>query len=162
MVKETLKSEGFGAQIEDLQALKKNVLFICVHNSARSQMAEGLFRYYYSEECDVYSAGSEPGGIHPMSMQIMAEIGIDISKHRSKSLKEFIGHKMDYVVTVCGKGQVACPFFPGGKEYIHQSFEDPSACAGTEEEKMERFRVVRNELKKWLDEFYANNFENKK
>ena len=138
---------------------KKSVLFICVHNSARSQMAEGLFRHYYGEECDVYSAGSEPRGIHHMSVQIMAEIGIDLSKHRSKSLKEFEGQAMDYVVTVCGEGQIACPFFASGKDYIHQAFEDPSECTGTDEEKLERFRVVRDELKKWLDEFYSNNFE---
>ena len=142
-----------------LENPKKNVLFVCVHNSARSQMAEGLFRYYYGEKCDVYSAGSKSRGIHPMSVQIMAEIGIDLSNHRSKSLKEFKGHEMDYVVTVCGEGQVACPFFAGGKEYFHQAFKDPSACAGTEEEKIEQFRVVRDELKKWLDEFYLNNFE---
>jgi arsenate reductase len=138
---------------------KKNILFICVHNSARSQMAEGLFRHYYGEECNVYSAGADPRGIHHMSIQIMAEIGIDLSKHRSKSLKEFEGNEMDYVVTVCGEGQVACPFFVGGNEYVHQSFDDPSTFEGTEEEKMQQFRVVRDELKKWLEQFYANNFE---
>jgi arsenate reductase len=139
---------------------KKNVLFICVHNSARSQMAEGLFRHYYGEECYVHSAGSEPRGIHPLSVQVMAEIEIDLSKHRSKSLKEFEGQEMDYVVTVCSDSQVACPFFAGGKEYIHKSFEDPSACTGPEEEKIEQFRVVRNELKKWLEQFYTDNFKN--
>jgi len=138
---------------------KKSILFICVHNSARSQIAEGLFRHYYREECNVYSAGSEPREIHPMSVQVMAESGIDISKHRSKSLKEFEGEEMDYVITVCGEGQFTCPFFAGGKEYIHKSFEDPSAFEGTEKEKIEQFRVVRNELKKWLGQFYANNLE---
>lgn len=138
---------------------KKNVLFICVHNSARSQMAEGIFRHLFEEKCGVYSAGSDPRRIHPISVKVMAEIGIDISKHRSKSLKEFEGQEMDYVVTVCGDGNVACPFFAGGKEYVHQSFEDPSACKGTEEEKIEQFRVVRDELKKWLEQFYTTNFE---
>lgn len=137
----------------------KNVLFICVHNSARSQMAEGLFRHYFGEKCNVYSAGSDPRGIHHMSVQVMAEIEIDISKHKSKSLKEFEGYEMDYVVTVCGDSNVTCPFFAGGKEYIHQSFEDPSALEGTEEEKIEKFRAVRDELKRWLGQFYANNFE---
>ena len=141
------------------EASKKKVLFVCVHNSARSQMAEGLFRHYYRKECDVYSAGSDPQGIHPISIKIMAEIGIDLSKHRSKSLKEFEGQEMDYVVTVCGKGQVTCPFFAGGKKYVHQPFDDPSSFEGTEEEKIQQFRVVRDELKKWLDEFYSNNFE---
>ena len=137
---------------------KKSFLFICVHNSARSQMAEGLFRKYYGEKYDVYSAGSNPQGIHPVSIQVMAEIGIDISKHKSKSLSEFEGYEMDYVVTVCGEGE--CPFFAGGNEYIHQSFEDPSAFKGTEEDKINCFRSVRDELKKWLDTFCINNFEN--
>ena len=131
---------------------KKSILFICIHNSARSQMAEGLFQHYYGEKYDVYSAGSDPQGIHPLSIQVMAEIGIDISKHKSKNLKEFEGHEMDYVVTVCGEN--TCPFFAGGKNYIHKSFEDPSAFNGTEEDKIKHFRSVRDELKKWLDEFY--------
>jgi arsenate reductase len=140
---------------------KKTVLFICIHNSARSQMAEGLFRHCYGEKFNVYSAGSDPQEIHPMSVQVMAEIGIDISKHKSKSLKEFKGQEMDYVVTVCGEGQSTCPFFAGGKKYIHQSFDDP-AFEGTEEEKMQRFKTVRDELKEWLEQFYRDNFENEK
>lgn len=141
---------------------KKTVLFICVHNSARSQMAEGLFRHCYGEKCNVYSAGSDPQEVHPISVQVMAEIGIDISKHKSKSLKEFKGQEMDYVVTVCGDSRSACPFFAGGKKYIHQSFDDPSAFEGTEEEKMQRFKTVRDELKEWLEQFYRDNFENEK
>ncbi len=140
---------------------KKSILFICVHNSARSQMAEGLFRHYHGEKYNVYSAGSDPLGVHPISVKIMAEIGIDISKHKSKSLKEFEGQEMDYVVTVCGNSQDTCPFFASGKKYFHKSFEDPSAFIGTEEEKIERFRAVRDDLKKWLEQFYIDNFENK-
>ena len=139
---------------------KESILFICVHNSARSQMAEGLFRHYHGEKYNVYSAGSDPLGVHPISVMIMAEIGIDISKHKSKSLKEFEGQEMDYVVTVCGNSQDACPFFASGKKYFHQSFEDPSAFIGTEEEKIERFRAVRDDLKKWLEQFYIDNFGN--
>ena len=139
--------------------VKKSVLFICVHNSARSQMAEGLFGHYCKEKCNVYSAGIDPRGIHPMSIYVMTEIGIDISKHRSKSLKEFEGQEIDYVVTVCGDSHDTCPFFAGGKKYVHQSFEDPSAFNGTEEEKLEQFRTVRDELKKWLEQFYTTNFE---
>jgi len=137
---------------------KESILFICVHNSARSQMAEGIFRYYYGEKCDVYSAGSDPRGIHPVSIQVMAEIGIDIFKHKSKSLEGFEGQEMDYVVTVCGDNQDTCPFFAGGKNYIHQPFEDPSAFEGTKQDKIEQFREVRDELKKWLEQFYMNNF----
>lgn len=138
---------------------KKSVLFLCVHNSARSQMAEGIFRHYYGEKCDVYSAGSDPRGIHSMSVQVMVEVGIDLSKHRSKNLKEFEGQEMDYVVTVCGNDQNTCPFFADGKKYVHQPFEDPSAFEGTEEDKIEQFRAVRDELKKWLEQFYTTNFE---
>ena len=139
---------------------KERVLFMCIHNAARSQMAEGLFRELYGDEFDVYSAGSDPKTVNPLAIKCMQEIGIDISNHRSKSLKEFEGEEMDYVITVCGEGQFTCPFFAGGKEYIHKSFEDPSAFEGTEKEKIEQFRVVRNELKKWLGQFYANNLEN--
>lgn len=89
----------------------------------------------------------------------MAEIGIDISKHKSKDLKEFAGREMDYVITVCGDRPGTCPFFAGGKEYIHQSFKDPSAFNGTGEDKIKHFRSVRDELKKWSDDFYINNFE---
>lgn len=138
---------------------KKSVLFICTHNSTRSQMAEGLFRHYYGEDCDVYSAGSSPGGIHPMSVQVMKEIGIDISTYRSKSWKEFEDQEMDYVVTVCGNNQNTCPFFADGKKYVHQSFEDPSAFKGSEVEKMEQFRAVRDELRKWLNKFHITNLK---
>jgi arsenate reductase len=137
---------------------KESILFICVHNSARSQMAEGIFRYYYGEKCNVYSAGSDPRGIHPVSVQVMAEIGIDISKHKSKSLEGFKGQEMDYVVTVCGDGQDICPFFAGGKKYIHHPFEDPSAFEGTKQDKIEQFKEVRDELKRWLEQFYMDNF----
>ena len=136
--------------------LRKSVLFICVHNSARSQMAEGFFKHYYGEKFNIYSAGSDPGEIHPMSIRVMAEIGIDLSKHRSKSLNEFEGHEMDYVVTVCGGGQSECPIFTDGRNYILQSFEDPSSFKGTEEEKMEQFKSLRDDLKIWLDQFYTS------
>ncbi len=125
--------------------IKESVLFICIHNSAQSQMAEGIFRNCYGDKCDVCSAGSDPQRIHPVSIQVMAEIGIDASKHRSKSLKEFEGHEMDYVVTVCDDGQVNAQFFTDGRKYIHQSFEDPSSFIELKKRKLSS--LVRDDLR---------------
>lgn len=133
---------------------KQRVLFMCIHNSARSQMAEGLFRHLYGDSFDVYSAGSKPQTVDPLAIKCMEEIEIDISNHRSKSLKEFEGQEFDYVITVCGNQYNACPFFVGGKKYFKQPFEDPSAFEGTEKEKLELFRNIRNELKEWIDDLY--------
>lgn len=127
---------------------------MCIHNAARSQMAEGLFRHSYGDEVDVYSAGSEPKGLDPLAIKCMDELGIDISNHRSKSLKEFVGQKFDYVITVCGNSNNTCPFFAGGKKYFKQEFEDPSSLEGTEEEKFELFKKVRDDLKFWIDDLY--------
>ncbi len=133
---------------------KKRILFMCIHNAARSQMAEGLFRHLYGYEFDVYSAGSDPKTVAPLAIKCMEEIGIDISNHRSKSLKEFEGYEFDYVVTVCGNSYNACPFFAKGKKYFKRPFEDPSTFEGTEEEKLEFFRVIRDELKFWIEDLY--------
>ncbi|MEN4018246.1 MAG: arsenate reductase ArsC [Methanobacterium sp.] len=130
---------------------KKSVLFICTHNSARSQMAEGIFSHLYGEKYDVYSAGIDPQGVHPMAVQVMDEIGIDISNYRSKSLKEFENMKFDYVVTVCEKAAKTCPIFLGGVNYFKKSFEDPSALEGTEEERIKFFRKIRDEIKDWIE-----------
>ncbi|AIS32386.1 arsenate reductase ArsC [Methanobacterium formicicum] len=133
---------------------KERVLFMCIHNAARSQMAEGLFRDLYGDIFDVYSAGSEPHTVDPLAIKCMEDIGIDISHHRSKSLKEFEGQEFDYVVTVCGNPYNACPFFVGGKKYFKQPFEDPSVFEGTEEEKFELFLKIRDELREWLEDLY--------
>ncbi len=103
---------------------KGRVLFICIHNAARSQMAEGLFKHLYANEFDVYSAGSDPQTVDPLAIKCIEEIGIDISNHRSKSLKEFEGREFDYVVTVCGNPYNACPFFVGGKKYLKQPVQN--------------------------------------
>lgn len=134
--------------------VKQRILFICVHNAARSQMAEGLFRHLYGDNFEVYSAGSEPLTVDPLAIECMEEIGIDISNHKSKSLKEFERQEFDYVITVCGNPYNTCPFFAGGKKYFKQTFEDPSSFEGTEVEKFELFRKVRDELKFWLEDLY--------
>jgi arsenate reductase len=130
--------------------VKEKVLFLCNHNSARSQMAEGLLRSFYGEHFDVYSAGSNPCSVNPYAVKVMGEVGVDISENRSKSLQEFEGFEFDYVVTVCGGEGEACPFFPGGTIYLHESFEDPVAVDGTDREKTDAFRKIRDEIKEWI------------
>jgi arsenate reductase (thioredoxin) len=131
--------------------IKEKVLIICNHNSARSQIAEGLLKSLYGEYYDVYSAGSDPTTVNPYAIKVLAEIGADISKNRSKSLKEFEGLEFDYVVTVCGGDSQACPFFSGGKTYLHESFEDPVEVDGTDQDKTDAFRKTRDEIKVWIE-----------
>ena len=131
--------------------IKEKVLIICNHNSARSQIAEGLLKSLYGEYYDVYSAGSDPTTVNPYAIKVLAEIGADISKNRSKSLKEFEGLEFDYVVTVCGGEGQACPFFSGGKTYLHESFEDPAEIDGTDQDKTDAFRKTRDEINVWIE-----------
>ena len=134
---------------------KKKVLFLCTANSGRSQMAEGLLRALYGDRFEPYSAGTEPGGVHPLAIEAMRDAGIDITSHYSKSTDEFKGTEFDYVVTVCDHAKEYCPFFPGAKNYIHQSFTDPSSVEGTKEEQAEVFTRVRDEIKDWLKETFG-------
>ena len=110
--------------------MKKKVLLICTHNSARSQMAEGLLNALYGNKYKAYSAGTKPSFVNPYAIEVMAEMGIDISKHRSKSIDEFQGITFDYVITVCDNAKATCPFSPGAGEYLHKSFDDPSDFNG--------------------------------
>ena len=129
---------------------KEKVLFICTHNAARSQMAEGLLRTLHGDHYDVFSGGTEPSEVNPTAIQVMEEIGVDISHHRAKNVSEFIDQKFDYVVTVCDQARESCPFFPGGK-IIHKSFKDPSLLKGTEEEVLAGFREARDEIRDWIE-----------
>ena len=131
---------------------KKKILFICTHNSARSQMAEGFVNALFSDNYEAYSAGTEVAFIRPYAIKVMHEIGIDISKHHSKHVRMFYGKDFDLVVTVCDNAKKVCPVFPGAKRMIHQSFEDPSSANGTEEEMLEVYRKVRDQIKNWLVE----------
>ncbi len=137
--------------------MKKRVLFVCTHNSARSQMAEGLLRSLYGKRYEVFSAGTKPSGVNPNSIEVMKEIGIDISSHYSKNVKDFINEDFDYVITVCGIAEESCPFFPGGKQQLHKDFEDPSSFSGNKEEVLAKFRKIRDELKKWIEELFNAN-----
>ncbi|MGD9131523.1 MAG: arsenate reductase ArsC [Candidatus Bathyarchaeota archaeon] len=129
------------------------VLFVCTHNSARSQMAEAFLNALYGGRYEGYSAGVTPATVNPYVVKAMAEIGIDISGNRSKSIEEFRGENFDYVVTVCDGARESCPFFPGEK-IIHKGFEDPSKFAGSEEEILKQVRRVRNEIKEWIKETF--------
>lgn len=122
------------------------VLFLCTHNSARSQMAEGLLRHIGKGRFEVHSAGTEATEVRPLAIDAMNEIGVDISGHRSKTLDEYIGQHFDYVITVCDQANESCPIFPGDPQRIHWSFPDPSAAQGTDEERLAVFRKTRNEI----------------
>lgn len=130
--------------------MKAKVLFLCTHNSVRSQMAEGWLRHLYGDSYEAYSGGIEPGILEPLAVRIMKEVGIDISGQRSKNAVIFLNENFDYVVTVCDHAREVCPFFPGGAIRLHQSFEDPSRFEGTEEEKLAMFRQVRDEIGEWI------------
>ena len=131
-----------------------NVLFVCTHNSSRSQMAEALLRALKGDRWEAYSAGTAPTGVHPGAIAVMAEIGIDIRGHRAKGLDAFQGITFDEVVTVCDHAQESCPVVPGGSVKRHQSFEDPAAAKGTEAEVLAVFRRVRDEIRAWIMETY--------
>lgn len=125
---------------------KKRVLFLCTANSARSQMAEGLLRQLAGDRFEVYSAGTNPVGVNPISIEVMKELGIDISHHTSKSLDQFLTEPFDFIITVCDRAKESCPIFPGDAVRIHWSFDDPAAVQGGEQERLRVFRRVRDEL----------------
>lgn len=130
------------------------VLFLCTHNSSRSQMAEGLLRAYGGERYAVFSAGTEPRSVHPLASRAMREIGIDISEQRAKGMEEFRGQPpIDLVVTVCDDAAEACPFFPGARRQVHWGFPDPSRVVGSEEERLAAFREVRDQIAARLQRF---------
>ncbi|HEY8171884.1 MAG TPA: arsenate reductase ArsC [Dehalococcoidia bacterium] len=130
--------------------MKKRVLFLCTHNSARSQMAEGLLRKMAGDQFAVFSAGTEQTRVQPLAIEAMRESGIDITGHRSKTLDELAGENFDYVITVCDRANESCPIFPGSTERIHWSFDDPTAVTGTEEQKLRAFRTVRDAIQQRL------------
>ncbi|MBJ6801573.1 arsenate reductase ArsC [Geomonas propionica] len=134
---------------------KKKVLFLCTHNSCRSQMAEGLANHLLGSGFEAHSAGTESTRVNPLAIKVLAEIGIDISMHRSKTLDEFDGESFDYVVTLCGDANDKCPLYIGGTQRCHHGFDDPSRRVGTEEEVLPEFRRVRDEIKFWILEYFG-------
>ena len=151
-----MKSDSASSSAEG----KRKVLCLCTHNSARSQMAEGLLRATYGDRYEAYSAGVEATAVDSRAVLAMSEIGIDISGQRSKSSQEFLDTVFDLAVTVCDRARQACPIcstrlelpssLPKAREVIHRSFEDPAAALGTEEEQLEAFRRVRDEIADWI------------
>ena len=137
---------------------RKKVLILCTGNSARSQMAEGILRQIAGDRFEVESAGVEPSSVRPEAIEAMAEIGIDISKHRSKSVDEFIGKDFDFIITVCDNAKETCPVFPGKAVHIHRNFEDPPAAGTTDAATaLAKFREVRDEILKYLKQFAREN-----
>lgn len=136
---------------------KAKVLFLCTGNSARSQMAEAFLRKYGGDRFEAFSAGLRPTGIHPYTKQVMEEIGIDMSGQYSKGLDQFLGKEhFGYLITVCDRAEQECPIFPGVSVRLHWPFEDPVAFKGSEEEKLNKFREVRDQIEArvrlWLAE----------
>ena len=135
---------------------RARVLFVCTHNSARSQMAESLLRHLAGDRFEAHSAGTEATHVRPLAIRAMDEIGVDITGQESKTLERYLEQPIDYVVTVCDAANEACPFFPGAKNRLHWSFEDPSRAEGTEEERLEVFRKVRDEIRERIERELVN------
>lgn len=133
---------------------RTRVLILCTGNSARSQMAEGIFRHLAGDRFEAASAGTRPVGLNPNAVKAMSEAGIDISSHRSKSVEEFAGQQFDYVITVCDNAKESCPIFPGAMQRLHHSFEDPAAYPP--EQQLEAFRGVRDQIFAWVKQFVAD------
>jgi arsenate reductase len=134
---------------------KPKVLFLCTGNSCRSQMAEGFLRHVAGDTFDVFSAGTDPVGVNPDAVRVMAEKGVDISGQESKGVKPFLGRHFTCVVTVCDRASERCPIFPGVVKRIHWSFDDPAHATGTEEEKLAVFRRVRDEVEAHVRRFVS-------
>jgi arsenate reductase len=135
----------------------KKVLVLCTGNSCRSQIAEGYLRYFADGKAEVYSAGIETHGVNPKAIATMKEDGIDISKHTSNNISEYIGIDFDFVITVCDNAKENCPYFPSNAKKFHYNFPDPAKANGNEEEIMAKFREVRQMIKEYAGKFVAEN-----
>ena len=135
---------------------KPTILILCTGNSCRSHLGEGILRAALCDLANVQSAGSNPTGhVHPLALKVMAEIGIDISAHRSKHLKEFLDQHVDTVITVCGNADQACPVFPGQVNRHHWPFFDPAKATGSDEQVLQCFRTVRDEMRRIFEAYAA-------
>ena len=140
---------------------KEKVLFLCTGNSARSQMAEAFLKKWGGDRYDAYSAGTEPKGINPYTDRVMEEVGVHLSGQYSKHIKEYMGKiHFAYVITLCNKAEKSCPaIFPGMGQRLHWSFEDPATFVGSEEEKLARFREVRDQIERTIKEWLSGQQE---
>ena len=132
---------------------RPHVLFVCTHNSARSQMAEGMLRAWAGDRFEVSSAGTEATRVRPEAIEAMQEIGIDIRSHTSKTLDPFVTQRVDWLITVCDQARESCPTLPGVARQLHWSIDDPSAVGGDEEERRAAFRRARDELRTRIEAF---------
>jgi arsenate reductase len=135
--------------------MKKRILFLCTHNSCRSQMAEGLINHFLGDRYQAFSAGTEATRVNPLAARVMAEIGIDLAKHRSKTMDEFVSETFDYVITLCSDANEKCPLFFGGVQRVHLGFDDPSRLPGSDDEVLPEYRRVRDEIRKQLTDFLS-------
>jgi arsenate reductase (thioredoxin) len=133
-------------------AQRSRILFLCTHNSARSQMAEGLLRHLAGDRFEVHSAGTEVTSVRPLAIRTMEEIGIDISSQESKTVDRYLREPFDYVITVCDEANETCPFFPGASMRLHWSLADPSQAEGSRDERLAAFRRVRDELRDRIEQ----------
>jgi arsenate reductase (thioredoxin) len=132
--------------------MKKRILFICTHNSARSQMAEGLLRSLGGDQFEAFSAGTEATLVRPLAIKAMAEVGIDISKQQSKTLERYLKEPFDEVITVCDTAAETCPLFPGAAKMKHWSFPDPSKATESQEEQLAVYRHVRDDIRARIEQ----------
>lgn len=136
--------------------VKRTILFVCIGNAARSQMAEGYVNAKMSDRYQASSAGLNPERVSKKAIAVMNELGIDISEHSSKSVEEFYGKEFDYVVTLCDEAEDECPHFLRGKDYIHKGFKDPCKARGTDDELLTVYRKTRDDLVKWIDNIFGS------
>lgn len=136
----------------------KRILILCTGNSCRSQIAEGYLKHFAKDKAEVYSAGIETHGVNPLAIAIMKEDGIDISRHTSNNVDEYREIDFDYVITVCDNARERCPVFPSTAKQLHHNFPDPAKATGSDEEIMQQFRNVREEIKEFSKRFVAENF----
>jgi len=130
---------------------KRRVLFLCTHNSARSQMAEGLLRHLAGDRFEAFSAGTEATHVRPLAIRAMAELGIDVSRQESKTLDRYLCEPFDAVITVCDQAAEACPVFPGAQRRLHWSFPDPSRAQGGQDEQLAVYRAVRDDIRRRIE-----------
>jgi len=137
--------------------MKKKILVLCTGNSCRSQIAEGYLRHFAGNKAEVYSAGVETHGVNPKAIQIMKEDGIDISNQTSNNMNEYCDIDFDYVITVCDNAKERCPFFPSKAKKFHHNFPDPAKATGSEDEIIQQFRNVREQIKDYSQNFVVEN-----
>jgi len=137
----------------------KKILVLCTGNSCRSQIAEGYLKYFVGDKAEIYSAGIETHGVNPKAIEIMKRDGIDISGHKSNNINEYMGIDFDYLITVCDNAKESCPYFSSKAIKLHYNFPDPARAVGTDEEVMEKFREVREMIRKYIQNFVNENLK---